>query len=145
MAAGAGISSFWSASSVARLRKATCSARSTLRDSFLGDGALPEIPVNFIVLANGSTFVPDPGRLPDADWSGSDPITGATISGTDFFEATIDLLNQQLRADDGDPVCLGNDCLRLAYRSHTYYSPTMFETAAGDNVCPKLHAIARAA
>ena len=103
-----------------------------------GDGALPEIPVNFIVIANGATGA---SGLPTANWTGTDPITGDAISGADYFKSMVDLLNQQLRADDGMPVCDGNDCLRLAYRSHTYYSSKMFESGAG-NACKKLHAIA---
>jgi hypothetical protein len=103
-----------------------------------GDGALPEIPVNFIVIANGATGA---SGQPTANWTGTDPITGGAISGEGYFKSMVDLLNQQLRADDRMPVCDGNDCLRLAYRSHTYYSSKMFESGAG-NACKKLHAIA---
>ena len=110
-----------------------------------GDGALPEIPVNFIVIGNAATVANGTlNQLPATNWAGADPITGAPISGVDYFQSTIDLLNQQLRADDGRPVCDGTDCLRLVYRSHTYYSAAMFDSG-GANVCPKLHAIARPA
>ena len=118
-----------------------CSVDISATGSVAGDGALPEIPVNFIVIANWTTFPRNLLWQPTTTWTGPDPITGQQISGADFFKAEIDLLNQQLRADDGSPVCDGKDCLRLAYRSHTYYSSSMFETA-GKNVCPKLHAIA---
>jgi hypothetical protein len=107
-----------------------------------GDGALPEIPVNFIVIGNVDT-VPSGALalLPTASWTGTDPITGGAISGAEYFESMVDLLNQQLRADDASPVCDDTDCLRFAYRSHTYYSPSMFTSG----VCPKLHAIAEPA
>lgn len=100
-----------------------------------GDGALPEIPVNFIVLANGATGATDP---PTAASTRPDPITGVAITGADYFKSMIDLLNQQLRADDGNPICQGQDCLRLTYRSHHFYRPDMFEGA-----CRKLAQIAR--
>jgi hypothetical protein len=96
--------------------------------------------VNFVVIANWTTS-PEILSLPDSNWTGFDPITGAQISGEDFFRSQIDLLNQQMRAEDGNPVCVGDDCLRFAYRDHTYYSSSMF-TRAGTNLCPKLHAIA---
>lgn len=111
-----------------------------------GDGAPPEIPVNFIVIGNEDTVGSGDAlnQVPAANWTGTDPITGGAISGADYFESMIDLLNQQLRGDDVSPVCDGTDCLRLAYRSHTYFSPSMF-TSGGVNVCPKLDAIARPA
>lgn len=117
-----------------------CAVDITHPASVQGDGALPEIPVKFIVIANIATSPRNPGRLPTAGWSGADPITGAAISGADYFRAQVDLLNQQVRAEDGNPVCDGKDCLRFTYRSHVYYSRSMFDRS-GVNVCPMLHAI----
>lgn len=106
-------------------------------ESTRGDGALPEIPVNFIVIGNAATVPTNTDNLlPTANRIGTDPITGGAIAGMGYFESMIDLLNQQLRADDGNPICDGFDCLRLVYRNHTYYSPSMFR-----NVCPKLEAL----
>ena len=119
-----------------------CDANICDPSSTPGDGALPEIPVIFIVIGNADTVtIGALNQLPTANWAGSDPVTGNAIAGADYFEAMIDLLNQQLRADDGLPVCHGHDCLRLAYRSHTYYSSAMF-TSGAFNVCPKLSKIA---
>jgi hypothetical protein len=108
-----------------------------------GDGALPAIPVNFIVLANSLTVGNGAALdlVPASGWLGNDPITGGQILGADYFQSMIDLLNQQLRADDGSPLCDGFDCLRLTYRSHTFYSSGMF-SSGGVDVCPMLHAIA---
>lgn len=119
-----------------------CTANVCSAASSPGDGALPEIPVNFIVIANSATVPQNKlAELPGAAWAGSDPITGKPIAGAGYFHSMIDLLNQQLRTTDGAPVCDGNDCLRLAYRSHTFYSTNMFNAGAV-NVCKKLHAIA---
>lgn len=105
-----------------------------------GDGALPAIPVNFIVIANGTTTRAT--DLPTETWTGRDPITGGAISGVSYFKAMTDLLNQQVRADDGNPVCDEQDCLRFTYRSHRYYSSGMFSSNKV-KLCPKLEAIAR--
>jgi hypothetical protein len=122
-----------------------CDANISDAGSMAGDGALQEIPVHFIVIGNAATVATGAlNQLPSATWIGSDPITGGVISGANYFLSMIDLLNQQLRGDDGRPVCQGADCLRLGYRSHTYYSAAMFDSG-GANVCPKLHAIARPA
>lgn len=108
--------------------------------STIGDGALPAIPVNFIVLANAVTAGASPTPTATSNWT--DPITGEALAGDDYFYSMIDLLNQQVRADDGDAVCQGNDCVRFVHRSHTYYSTTMFDVA-GFHLCPLLDLLAQ--
>ncbi|HMV69784.1 MAG TPA: hypothetical protein PKA64_23290, partial [Myxococcota bacterium] len=106
-----------------------------------GDGELEPLPLRVIVIANAATVAAaDLPTLPSATWAGVDPITGEALSGTDWAHAEVDLLNQQVRGDDGDPVCDGYDCVRFTFLSRRWWSTSMFGSPAG-SVCPKLHAL----
>ena len=105
----------------------------------------PEIPVNFIVIGNAATVGERRlNQLPAANWAGADPITGAAISGVDYFQSTIICSTSSSVPTTDARSATAPIAFRLVYRSHTYYSAAMFDSG-GANVCPKLHAIAKPA
>lgn len=96
-------------------------------DSSVGDGNLGPIPIHFVVVSDPNEPAA-PQRaigLPQRYSVHNNPFTGSSVyQGWDpslYFLMEVAVMNARTYDDQGQPVCVGGDCIEYAYESHAFY------------------------